>query len=435
MVSKTLVPDPIHGTIEMPKWLVNISKEKAVRRMMFIRQLGLKAYVDFPGAIHTRYSHLLGVMHLSGKIVDMLQLREQSLGRNDTAQNLKDNKNTIMAAGFLHDIGHGPFSHVLDYVLKKSINKDHEDIASDIIDKLPDIEDHGITKSKVKSIIKGKHTFPFISQIINGPLDADKLDYLLRDAHHVGLKYSLDLEHFINHYNILGSDSSKLDKCELGLSNEYEAIVTAEIFIIIWKSMYDLVYHVENSRMAEKMLEKAIFLRIKDDDEFKKKFTNIESFIELNDEKLFEDLKEKNGLTKELVTRISDNKLYHNIYDDVINATTFPGLLHNEKFLEELDTNPEELSEKLTVKLNEELKLDSYQLICDIIKSRQPKTINIDWGKNPNNEPAELNNVSEIVAAVKGRNRIKVYATNLEVKSKSENLITNQISSFIDDWS
>jgi len=85
MNSKTLVTDPIHGTIEMPRWLVNISKEKAVRRMMFIRQLGLKAYVDFPGAIHTRYSHLLGVMHLSGEIVDLLSRREMSFGRKDTA--------------------------------------------------------------------------------------------------------------------------------------------------------------------------------------------------------------------------------------------------------------------------------------------------------------------------------------------------------------
>jgi HD superfamily phosphohydrolase len=332
-----------------------------------------------------------------------------------------------MAAGFLHDIGHGPFSHVLDYALKKSINRDHEDIASDIIDKLPDLENHGITKEKVKSIIKGKHTYPFISQIINGPLDADKLDYLLRDAHHVGLKYSLDLEHFINHYKILGSDSSNLEKCELGLSNEYAAIVTAEIFIVIWKSMYDLVYHIENSRIAEKMLEKAIITRLGEDSDFKDQFENIDLFIELYDEKLFEYLKERNGLTQKLVTRISDNRLYSKVCENEINIKSFPGL--NAKFLDMVDTSAEELSEQLTQKLNNELKLNSYQLICDIIKSRSPKTINVDWDDNSNNEPAELTNVSDIVPAIIGKTRIKV------TKSKYEKLITEQLANLINGWS
>ena len=70
--AESYVPDPIHGSIEMPSWLINISKERSVRRMMFIRQLGLKAYVDYPGAIHTRYSHVQGVMHLAGRVVDLL---------------------------------------------------------------------------------------------------------------------------------------------------------------------------------------------------------------------------------------------------------------------------------------------------------------------------------------------------------------------------
>ena len=64
-------------------------------------------------------------------------------------------KKTIMAAGFLHDIGHGPFSHALDYVVKKFTDKTHEDIAFEVIDNLPDMENDGIVNSKVKSIIKG----------------------------------------------------------------------------------------------------------------------------------------------------------------------------------------------------------------------------------------------------------------------------------------
>ncbi|MGB9003772.1 MAG: HD domain-containing protein [Nitrosotalea sp.] len=265
------VPDPIHGSIELPNWLMKISREKSVRRMLFIRQLGLKAYVDYPGAIHPRYSHVLGVMHLAGKIVDLLTDLENKNGRTDVANTLKQNRQNIMAAGFLHDIAHGPFSHVVDYVLKKYSKMSHETIAGVIIRKLDVLEDYGISLNAVEKIITGKHDYPFISGIINSQLDADKLDYLLRDAHNVGLKYSLDLDHFIRNFRILG-DSSNLEECELGLDKEDEAIVTSEMFITIWKSMYDLVYHVKSSRIAEKMLEKALILRAENDTDFRSLF-------------------------------------------------------------------------------------------------------------------------------------------------------------------
>ena len=224
--------------------------------MIFNRQLGLKAYIDYPGAIHTRYSHALGVMHLAGKIVDILSELESNKGLPEIPENLQANKNNIMAAGFLHDIGHGPFSHVVDFVLNKYGDKSHENMAYEIIKKLPELENHGITIGKVNDIIINKHDYPFTRQIVNGPIDADKLDYLLRDVYHVGLKYSLDFEHFIRNFRVLGKDRSNLKQCDLGLSCSPEAIVSAEIFVVIWKSMYELVYQIKNSRIAEKMMEK-----------------------------------------------------------------------------------------------------------------------------------------------------------------------------------
>src|SRR5215472_17090588 len=117
MARKPVTLDPIHGRIEIPDWLAKAEQIPAVRRMMSIRQLGLKAYVDFPGAIHTRYSHGLGVMHLAGKIGDLLE-KKGTDEAHSIAQNLRDNKGELMAAGFLHDIGHGPFSHAVDFCLK-----------------------------------------------------------------------------------------------------------------------------------------------------------------------------------------------------------------------------------------------------------------------------------------------------------------------------
>ena len=203
------VPDPIQGTIELPLWLVGIKDEPAIRRMMFIRQLGLKAYMDFPGAIHTRYSHALGTMHLAGRMTEMISEKMVKKGKHSVAKNLKDNLNNIMAAGFLHDIGHAPFSHAADYILKRITNKSHEQLSEDIIrNKIPaEIEDWGINKNSVIQLIQTKaHRNPFLGQIINGPLDSDKLDYLLRDAYHVGLKYSFDLNHFLRSYVVIGEE-------------------------------------------------------------------------------------------------------------------------------------------------------------------------------------------------------------------------------------
>src|SRR2546427_8281337 len=152
------IPDPIYGTIRPPPWLLSIDTLPPVRRMTLIRQLGLKAYVDFPGAIHTRYSHAIGVMELAGRLTDLLVMKMGKQGKPKCVSNLKDNKNTIMAAGFLHDIGHGPFSHAVDFPLRKFSGKTHEQISTEIIAKeVKEIEDHGIPVDSVNKIVTKHH--------------------------------------------------------------------------------------------------------------------------------------------------------------------------------------------------------------------------------------------------------------------------------------
>jgi uncharacterized protein len=239
-------PDPIAGKIELPPWLVKIKEEPAIRRMLFIRQLGLKAYIDFPGAIHTRYSHALGAMYLAKKTTDVLIQKMNEKGKSLVENCLVTNRETLIAAGFLHDIAHGPFSHAVDFAMRKISGKTHEDLAKDIIlDILPPDIANLINEQQVIKLIQGKHDYPFLSQIISGPIDIDRLDYLLRDAYHVGLKYSFDLDYFLSSYTILG-DQECLKKCKLGIENSTQATVTTELFLVIWKSMYDLVYLVED---------------------------------------------------------------------------------------------------------------------------------------------------------------------------------------------
>jgi HD superfamily phosphohydrolase len=93
-------PDPIAGKIELPSWLIKIKEHAAVRRMLFIRQLGLKAYIDFPGAIHTRYSHALGVMFLANKTTDLLIRKMNEKGNKSIEDCLIANKDAINSGWF-----------------------------------------------------------------------------------------------------------------------------------------------------------------------------------------------------------------------------------------------------------------------------------------------------------------------------------------------
>jgi HD superfamily phosphohydrolase len=408
------VPDPIQGTIELPPWLIIIKDEPVIRRMMFIRQLGLKAYMDFPGAIHTRYSHALGTMCLAGKMSEMLSKKlGNKRGKQVIAKNLQDNKNNIMAAGFLHDIAHAPFSHAADFVLRKITGKSHEELCEDIIrTKIPsEIENWGITKSSVIQLIGPKtHNYPFLSQIINGPLDSDKLDYLLRDAYHVGLRYSFDLDHFLRSYTVLGEED-ELKHCILGLDLTLQARVTAELFLVIWKSMYDLVYLVEQSRISEKMLEKA-FLLCKDESSVRDMF-QIDKFVEANDESMSEQLKKMGPNISQFLAFENPKRLYSAELELELNKKNYkmkPG------FYAELEDNPDELSDQLSLRLAEELKQEKYSLICDIVKSKAPREIYLD-NANTKEPEIQLRMKSDIVGALTARNMLKVYVRPTVLKN------------------
>jgi len=369
--------------------------------------------MDFPGAIHTRYSHALGTMHLAGRMAKMLVEKMKKKAKPNVAANLEDNLNNIMAAGFLHDIGHAPFSHAADFVLKRITGKTHEEMSEIIInDKIPsEIEDHGINKSSVIKLIKTRgHNNKFLGQIINGQLDSDKLDYLLRDAYHVGLKYSFDLDHFLRSYTVIGDDTN-LSNCILGLDQTERAIVTTDVFIVIWKSMYDLVYFARNSRIAEKMLEKAFLL--KENDAKIKELFEIDSYLICDDENMLARLENMGSDVAQLLAPKDPKRLYIVKFDKLINQDNFK---LTPSFLAELENNPDELADKLSLRLSEELKQPKYGIICDIVKSKVPKEIYLDNDKQ-GEEEITLQNKSDIVGKIQVKNVLKVYVGPIILKN------------------
>jgi HD superfamily phosphohydrolase len=431
-------PDPIHGHIILPIWLVDVLKEKTVRRMLFIRQLGLKAYIDFPGAIHTRYSHAIGCMQLAGKVADLLVKKERVAGNDNVATTLENNRINLMAAGFFHDLGHGPFSHAVDFVMKKLTGKSHEDISTHLLDskELGRIEQYGgLAISSVKQIMTANHPFPFLNGIVNGPLDVDKLDYLLRDSYHVGLKYSFDLDHFIDTYKVLGSDAA-LEECELGLERTTEARTTAEIFLIIWKNMYELVYNKERSRIAEKMLEKAILLGTTDGSgsDLKDYFTDIGKYVTLHDELLLEKLKESSERPRKLAEMIEAGTVYSILLDEELKASEKLEL--SDVLLDDLAKKDEaEVADKLTALLTTKIACERYEVICDIVKGRVPRPIHMNDPsiRAGEEEPPELKEDSDIVRAIIGRNRIKVYAE--PSKRFDKDALRKHLNEILSTWS
>ncbi|MGD0644938.1 MAG: HD domain-containing protein [Candidatus Bathyarchaeia archaeon] len=433
MPGKHYFIDPIHGKIEIPPWLFRIQDQPAIRRMMGIKQLGLKAYIDFPGAIHNRYTHCLGVMHLAGKLSDLLIKRYHSSSVEDQGleENLKNNRNCLMAAGFFHDIGHGPFSHVMDYVLRSRLNIDHEIITTKVVDLYQkELEGDSIPSRQVKKIITKKHQYPFLSSVINGPLDVDKADYILRDSYHVGLKYGFDLEHFFDRIVILG-DKCDLKKCELGLEDSNEALAGAELFLLLWKSMYTIVYLVDSSRRAEKMLEKAILVALDNNSIIKDDLIDFNKYVDLDEPTLLSKLRAEKGFSESICDRIIKTaELYETAC--VLDMERFET---NDKFLKQLRKSEDEVSDRISRELSK-LEYEPYSIICDIIRSKSPKEIYLDK-TDRYGEPIEIKEKSPTIKALSCSELVlKVYleSKNRIKKLKTEKKLKSEIQHVIDGW-
>jgi HD superfamily phosphohydrolase len=431
MDRKHFVTDPIHGNIEIPHWLMQIKDELPIRRMNNIKQLGLKALVDFPGAIHTRYLHSLGTMYLAGKLADLLIQKEETKGRTDLKKNLINNKKCLQAAGFFHDIGHGPFSHVIDFVMKTALKTDHEKMGVKIVkENFKDVlEEESIPVDSVCKIITAKHKYPFLGDIINNSMDVDKVDYLIRDSYFVGLRYSFDLDHFLNQVTICGAGNT-LEEYKLVLENTKEAKSSIQLFLLIWKTMYDLVYHVSASRTAEKMLEKAILEALKIDKGLGTKMSNAKEFITIDEYNLLDQVSKAGEFSKKLVEMIKKNNLYSELWSDELKE---PNLSLNPRFMESL-RSVDNASEKITQELCK-ARPEPYTLICDIIRTKAPRNILVDK-LDKDGEPIQME--SSIIEALKKEElTIKVYIEPILNKKKGKSLaktIKKDVQRIIEEW-
>ena len=233
MSERKIINDPVFGFIGIPDGLLfEIVQHPYFQRLQRIKQLGLSAFV-YPGAQHTRLLHSLGAMHLTREAIK--RLRQKGNAISDTEAE------GVLAAILMHDIGHGPFSHVLEHTLTHGVS--HEEISLRLMQKMN--AEMGGKLDLAISIFEDRYPKHFLHQLISSQLDMDRMDYLQRDCFFTGVAEGrIGSARIINMLNIHD------DK----LVVEQNGIYSIENFLIARRFMYWQVYLHKTSVAAEKML-------------------------------------------------------------------------------------------------------------------------------------------------------------------------------------
>ena len=233
MFPTKIINDPIYGFIKINNpFILKLIDHPFVQRLKRIKQLGLAEFV-YPGAHHTRFHHALGAMHLMDQALANLQAKGYTITDQE--------KEAAAIAILLHDVGHGPFSHVLEYTLLNHVH--HEEISNLLMKKLNEHFDGRLTLAI--AMFSGKYERPFFHQLISSQLDVDRLDYLSRDSFYTGVR-----EGFIGSERLL----SMLDLQDENLVMEEKGIYSIENFLMARRLMYWQVYLHKTAIAAETML-------------------------------------------------------------------------------------------------------------------------------------------------------------------------------------
>lgn len=247
------VRDPIHGFIRLDRFpfILKLVSTPEFQRLRFISQLGMSCAV-YPGAMHNRFAHSLGAMHLMEKTLDHLRA-VGDLGSSKFTDLLK----VGLAAALLHDLGHGPLSHVSE----KLFNFKHEAITARIIMREPISEilsEGGVDAKRVVKVLNHTATKRdvLLSQLVSSELDVDRLDYLTRDAFYTGAGFgNVDLDRITTMLRICRS--GELENHAITL---YKGRYAIESYVLGRHLMYQAVYFHKATRGVEKLIQRA-FLR------------------------------------------------------------------------------------------------------------------------------------------------------------------------------
>jgi uncharacterized protein len=295
------ITDPIHKHIRFTKVEHDILDNQMFQRLRRIRQLA-GAHLIYPSAQHSRFEHSLGTMHIAGYAGETL-LSKGYLESEEEIQELR-------LAALLHDIGHGPFSHLFEEVLNEKNRKNHEDIGKEIILK-SEISDiisrYGHDPSTISNLSCGQSKIKFLNEIIAGSLSADIMDYLPRDGMFTGTEYgNIDYHRLVTSFRVVTKNHLALDR---------SALYSFESMLISRYEMFKAVYFHKTVRSAEVMLLHSMLLA---DDQLNLTDISLENFLELTDENVLEriiSLKHQNEIASKLAIDYRSRRLLKCVYE------------------------------------------------------------------------------------------------------------------------
>jgi HD superfamily phosphohydrolase len=262
-----ILRDPVHGLVAFEgvaeRIVVPLLATREVQRLRNVRQLGFTSLV-FPGAEHSRFAHCVGAAHVMVRLLARVRAVENALPpalRLDTEAELD-----AIAAALLHDLGHGPFSHLFEEVLPDA--RQHEDWTADILlDE--DTEVHRVLEAisrgmsaRVVALLDGTHRLGYLSRSVSGTLDVDRCDYLLRDSHMTGVRYGIyDLDWLLRALSFGRVPGVENDSAWVLAIEGRKGLPQIEGFFLARTFMYQQVYHHKATRAAE-MLIRGLFQRV-----------------------------------------------------------------------------------------------------------------------------------------------------------------------------
>jgi len=309
------IRDPVYGFIKFNEKERKIIDHPVFQRLRRIRQLGLTDMV-YPGAMHTRFEHSLGVMHLATRMFDAITSEASlveilSKSGYDKSYISKD-REIVRLAALLHDIGHGPFSHMSEEIMPENPQTGkpfkHEDYTIALIrDRLGDIlgeEAEEVIALLSKGDIRRLGMRVFWRSLLTSQLDADRCDYLLRDSLHTGVKYGIyDIDRLIVTLSI-GEKPEPEDGLEvkdefpnLAIGVEEGGLYVAESLVVARYHIYEQVYYHKTRVAYDVMLREAL----------KETFgqlpppNNIDEFLKLDDYSTWNLIKEKSPKWFEMI--------------------------------------------------------------------------------------------------------------------------------------
>ena len=354
MLNNKFIRDSVHGNLNISSFEKEVLDSPQMQRLRRLKQLGFINLI-YPGANHSRFEHSIGTMHLAGKLAKHLNLSQE-----DTE--------LVRISGLLHDIGHGPFSHVSESVLPVP----HEEITEYVIKNttLTDKLSEKFNVNEIANIIHGKGS---LGAIISGELDVDRMDYLMRDSHYTGVEYGIiDIERLIS--NLILKDELILD---------IKGVQAAESLLVARYFMYPSVYQHHTTRILNSMFRRCMEHLIKEQK------LNASEMYKYDDADMISLCRNSTGYVKETMTRLDNRDLLKTVW-----SRDLKEYMHSEEIFK--------IDKKIINKAEEEISED-YNIKRENIIINITDYPNFDEMKTRvslNNKLYHLNEISSIVKAL-----------------------------------